>query len=379
MWAAMKELAGRASNVKSKSLKRIKSYLSNNYTGCQESIVRQIISFMKRIESVKIGNLDVHIKTKELDDIYKLSGIEELLPDLITLCEDKKVVVLVDELDRGWDGSEDARAFVAGLFAAATSMNTLTPDFHVLISLRRELYDNIPAIHEDAQKFRDLLRYVEWDEDGLRNLIERRITSGIGLHNLLFVGGAWEKLFVPQMSNGESTFKYMIDRTLYRPREIIQFCTQCIEKAPAGSAIIDERTIRSAELVYSRDRTQDIAQEYRFEYPGLEEILETFRGTSPTWARVDLELHCLRILTANICPEAASWLSGKDEKAVIKTLWRVGFLLAHVNTEDVAAADGPELVLGSHQVATLNLEMARVFTIHKMFHTHLGIQALHIQ
>jgi hypothetical protein len=56
--------------------------------------------------------------------------------------------VLVDELDRGWDSSEDAQAFLAGLFQACLSVNSLHDNLRVYISLRQELYDDVPALYE---------------------------------------------------------------------------------------------------------------------------------------------------------------------------------------------------------------------------------------
>ncbi|WP_261557897.1 hypothetical protein [Frankia tisae] len=37
------------------------------------------------------------------------------------------MTVLVGELGRGWDASEDSQAFVAGLFQACMSINDLSP------------------------------------------------------------------------------------------------------------------------------------------------------------------------------------------------------------------------------------------------------------
>jgi hypothetical protein len=57
----------------------------------------------------------------------------------------RRIIVLVDELDRGWDSSEDARAFVAGLFQACVSVNSLHENLRIYMSLRQELYDDVPA------------------------------------------------------------------------------------------------------------------------------------------------------------------------------------------------------------------------------------------
>lgn len=62
------------------------------------------------------------MRARELERLYKLEEIHHLLPALREVAASRRVIVLVDELDRGWDSSEDARAFVAGLFQACISV-----------------------------------------------------------------------------------------------------------------------------------------------------------------------------------------------------------------------------------------------------------------
>ena len=51
----------------------------------------------------------------------------------------------------------------------------------------------------------------------------------------------------------------MIDRTLYRPREIIQFCTLTLECARDSQIPVPLRgtAVREAEYSYSRERARD--------------------------------------------------------------------------------------------------------------------------
>jgi len=112
-----------------------------------------------------IGPAEASIKTRELDRMYKLDELAPLMDDLTDAVRNRPAVVLVDELDRGWDGSEDAKAFVAGLFQACSKLNELTPDLQVYMSLRQELYDSIPSLYEDAQKARDMIETISWDEN----------------------------------------------------------------------------------------------------------------------------------------------------------------------------------------------------------------------
>jgi hypothetical protein len=154
-------------------------YLRDNHAGQQGSPIGSLISYLKRMEGVKIGSYEAAAKTRELQQLYQLDEIKPLLTPLRKVLEGKKVFVLVDELDRGWDASEDARSFVAGLFQACISINDLSPHLRVYMSLRQELYDSIPELYEDAQKYRDLLEVISWDEKSLLKLIANRIRYSV--------------------------------------------------------------------------------------------------------------------------------------------------------------------------------------------------------
>lgn len=132
--------------------------------------------------------------------------------------------MLVDELDRGWDASEEAKAFVAGFFQACMSINGLSDNLRVYISLRQELYDNIPALYEDAQKFRDVIEVISWAKPKLLELIAARISYALGEVEHYSDQQCWDKVFARNSPDLHmSSFDSMVDRTLHRPREIIQF------------------------------------------------------------------------------------------------------------------------------------------------------------
>ncbi len=87
------------------------------------------------MESIKIGKYEASVKARELEKLYKLEEIHHLLPALTEIAASRRVIVLVDELDRGWDSSEDARAFVAPLFQASISINSLHDNLRVYMWL----------------------------------------------------------------------------------------------------------------------------------------------------------------------------------------------------------------------------------------------------
>lgn len=314
---AMKAATARAPSTKTAAYKAIHAYLLLNFKGEAIGVLDRLVSYMKRFEGARLGSYEVKGSARTLQSLYQIEEVSALLESLKDILARQKVYILVDELDRGWDGSEDAKQFVAGLFQAAIQINRLTPHLRVYISLRRELYDNIPEIYDDAQKVRDLVREVTWTEDSLRDLVGRRIRRVYRLPPSTGAAEAWNHIFAESLSYRKTgSFKYVADRTLFRPREIIQFCNQCIEHSE--DSLIDYGIIAKAEDEYSLDRLGDISAKFRFEYPGLREVFETFRGRVYSLTRSELELHCLEIVTGERrCQEARAWLVGGYGRAAI--------------------------------------------------------------
>lgn len=124
----MKEITKQGPRLKTGAAAKIYEYLRDNHKGAQDTPISVLVSYLKRIEGFKIGNYEASLKTRELTRLYKLEEVEPLLPYVNELVEKRRVAVLVDELDKGWDSSEDAKAFVAGLFQASVSLNEMSPN-----------------------------------------------------------------------------------------------------------------------------------------------------------------------------------------------------------------------------------------------------------
>ena len=148
------QVRNRTSNTKGASYKKLHAFLRDRFKDQQFNILDNLISYLKRFEGITVAGYGVSTKSSSLSNLYRLEEIKHLLPALQDLLGGVPVTILIDELDRGWDASEDARLFVSGVFQAAMQLNNISPNLRVFIALRRELYDNIPELFDDAQKYR---------------------------------------------------------------------------------------------------------------------------------------------------------------------------------------------------------------------------------
>ncbi len=373
----MKKIAEKDNNYLKKNCNKIFTYIRDNYSDGTYSKLDKLISYLKRIEGLKIGTYEAGLKTRELQKLYKLEEIHELIPELKSACSKYPIAIFVDELDRGWDSSEDAKAFVAGLFQAAITINELTPNLKVFISLRKELYDNIPALYEDSQKVWDLFELIEWDEDDLLKMITKRIEHSFPEMQGSTDNEKWSLIFAETLDYRQTkSFNYIVDRTLYRPRKIIQFCTEVKDKAFDNFNFpINYSTVSEAEFTYSGSRTKDIAAEYRFQYPGLLSVFESFRGMSYNFERDELEYFLLQLISGEVkLSTEVAWLKEQDPEFLISVLWQIGFLRAQAIGGLKAKRRSGSTYLGPHQISNLNLMNINKFHIHPMFRAFLGLK-----
>jgi energy-coupling factor transporter ATP-binding protein EcfA2 len=373
----MKSISSHSTSIKTGALGKIYEYLRDNHKGTAENPISVLVSYIKRIEGVKVGPYEAGIKVQELHNLYKLEEINRLIPFVTEVAKKRRILVLIDELDKGWDASEDAKCFVAGLFQAAISINSVSQNLRVLVSLRKELYDNIPALYEDSQKIVDVIETVSWDEPTLLALMAKRIRYLFPDLKDSDDPTCWHFIFAETLDYRKTkSFNYLVDRTLYRPRELIQFASICTENYARGeSSKVNYDLISRAEYRYSEQRTKDIAAEYRFQYPGLLKVFEAFRGQSYNLTRDAIDNVALQLSLKELdVGEASGWISDEDPENIIEILWRIGFLRAKAVGGVKALRRSGSSYLGSHQITSLHLPSIGNFHVHPMFRSYLGLK-----
>jgi hypothetical protein len=372
---AMKHYSNEFKTVLKTNAKGVYNYLRDNFKTEHLDKIDVFVSYLKRIDGIKIGPYEGGLKIKELQKLYKLEEINALIPELVELSKRKPLIILIDELDKGWDSSEDAKAFIGALFQAGLAINELDSKMRIVISLRKELYDDIPSLYDDFQKYYDLFEILEWDESSLFDLIIKRIKHSVqDLKNFSKID-VWHTVFSEKVSN-EPSFKYIVNRTLYRPREIIQFCTEAKERCvELRKNKIEINSIVTAEAKYSQNRAKDLAAEHKFQYPGLIDVFEAFRGNKCILTKTEVEQVCRKMINSEISTGTKTeWMKSQSEDYLINVLFQVGFLKAKtISYNGVKRVEG---FWGNHQISLPNLGNVHSFMIHPMFWLHLGISGI---
>lgn len=131
----------------------------------------------------------------------------------------------------------------------------------------------------------------------VHRLVRRRYTKQL-------VG--WKDL-LPAQVDGVAVDKYVVERTMYRPRDVVVFFNCCIEQA-IESPEISPKKFRSAEAEYSRLRFRSLADEWYGDYPNLLRFVESLKKKPPSFTVADigiaeLEDQCLGLVADAEAPD----------------------------------------------------------------------------
>jgi hypothetical protein len=115
----------------------IYNYVNTNSAMKGLSPIGVLVNYLKQLETVKLDAHESVVKSKNLQALYGLEEIKNLIPSLKKVLERSRMKVLIDELDKGWDDSEDAKYFIAGLFQATQKINLISPGLRVYVSIKK--------------------------------------------------------------------------------------------------------------------------------------------------------------------------------------------------------------------------------------------------
>lgn len=202
----------------------------------------------------------------------------------------ERVWLLVDDLDKGWPvrgtSSIDILIVRSLLNAARKLQHQLEANdvnFECLVFLRSDIYEHL---REDTpDKGKDTAIRLDWeDPEVFAEIIRRRVESSGELKGNF--REMWPHLCVP-LIDGQDSFTYMLERTLMRPRDLLQFLRTAMHiTINRGHSRIEEDDLRQAERSYSEDLLLTTSFEIANTYPEYSELLYAF-DDAPSVMSVD--------------------------------------------------------------------------------------------
>jgi hypothetical protein len=276
----------------------------------QKTFTDQVISFLQQIKEISfsgIGGLKTErgIAKNELYDLFKIIHDFEK-KSLFEHLEKKYLYVLIDDLDKNWTASQDNIDLIQCLFDCIIELGTrFYGNVKFIVALRTDIFRQL-NFHQ-TEKVRPYVTEINWYSSQLRRIIELRLTA----YWKCSIDRALSRF--PKRFRGEDFIEYLIQRTMRRPRDLINFVNLCINEANMKSAsYISGESVHAAERRYSRFRVEALLDEWKFVYPQLEEWIDLFAGI-----RYTINYNDLKSLFDH---------EARPIKEIIDILYEVGFL-----------------------------------------------------
>jgi hypothetical protein len=287
-----------------------------------DDLFSRFIRYLEQIQSVKVAGIEIAAKTKQLQALYALEPLYDLVLKIKRHMR-KKILILIDELDQGWDNSDNANRFLAGLIQAAIKIQSLNIQAHVVVFVRSEIWELVRTKLAQLDKIRSSIERLRWSDGELMNLIFKRIAHqfsyGLAGYDPQETLGA---LF--ESTDGVPGFSYILSRTTRRPREVLQFARLAHQNAAdTHSRGISREAIWKAEEEFSEWKLEHLCSEYLHIYPNIEPLLRLFRGKQKRISRSDLEFSILEFQES---PREQGIWAKRDISEIVGMLYQIEFV-----------------------------------------------------
>ena len=183
------------------------------------------------------------------------------------------ILYFIDDLDLLWSNTRASNNILLGLLACANMLMSLSKNIHLFIGIREDVYKLLLSKTQHSDKYRNV-ELLRWEKEELKEILEERIKFN-------FKGKVKHKdnsLFYhvfPEMIHKVDVLDWMVERTLGRPRELIQLSRIYTEKNE--SEYPNEQVLLLAERTYSEWKLQDLCNEYMYQYPGMMDLFNCWR------------------------------------------------------------------------------------------------------
>lgn len=196
------------------------------------------------------------------------SSLKKLIIDYFTTCtEDQRIIIQFDRLDDNYNQYQNIEQYYHAIISLFKVVYQLNQEFRsrnisnakVVLYLRSDILKELGKRDAESARWDDfcvtinwaIVNRDEWQYSNLLKMLNKRIYASLHRDDVKF-----ETLFDNDDINLMSikgrkydVFQYMVERTMHRPRDLIQFC-KYVQKETKESNDLYFRTIKNGEKDY---------------------------------------------------------------------------------------------------------------------------------
>jgi len=242
--------------------------------------------------STKLSQFGLKLITFISDSISEVKKNLNLLPTQLKIVDNflktRKIIVYIDDLDRGWEGKKDDIIRISALLNSVRDLSNDNVGLHFKIALRSDVYFLVRTADESTDKIEGSVVWLNWSNHEIFVMLIKRIMTFFGesvseksliLSPQSFLSNYMDSIFEKKFGGrgkweNASMHRVILSLIRKRPRDLVKLCTLAAQQAQADkSQIIRTKHLESIFEEYSQGRIQDTINEYRTELPNIEKLL----------------------------------------------------------------------------------------------------------
>jgi hypothetical protein len=338
----------------------------------------------ERAEVVQRGKSVINsIQMRELTDVLTYLN-DEVFPN-----KQQNYFICVDRLDENWVDDSFRYLLIRSLIETIRDFLQVQ-NVKIVAAIRTDLIERVFRYTRDPgfqeEKYRSLYLPLRWTKKQLLDLLNKRVNYLVRqTYTKKQVG--YVEVLPSRIDKNKHAADYLIDRTLKRPRDLIEFFNNIIEYA-AGKATLTRDMIFQGEGLYSKNRMRSLQDEWINDFPFLIDCTTILKQRTSTFhlntiQREQVEDLCLDNCLLDINQTRTDLLSVQSRAVIEGTMTWSAFLcsLIHIfyitgiiglKTESFEAYqwahEGPSTIVAD------TISMDTSIMIHPMFYRILGIK-----
>ena len=261
----------------------------------------------------------------------------------------RKIVVYIDDLDRGWEGKKDDISRISALLNSIRDLANDNEGLLFKVSLRSDVFYLVRTSDESTDKIEGSVVWCQWTNHEILILLIKRILTYFGeivkdnvlintpQHHLSqYLDPVIERKFSGRGKWADTyTYKVLMTMIRKRPRDLVKLCSLAAQEAKKdNSSIVRTQHFQAIFEEYSQGRIQDTINEYRSELSNIESLLFGMKPTKKAKTAGDGYVYTtneLMLKLNNIMQHHRYYLKdGKlaDAKMLAHFLYKINFITA---------------------------------------------------
>ncbi len=319
--------------------------------------------------------------------IQKLNEILDLLSETSFNDSQKKYYIIIDQLDEDWAESKTRYKFIRALIEEIKVFRRIN-NIKIIVALRKDLLNSVFNSTRGSgfqeEKYESYILDIKWTADQLTELVKKRV-SEVYKKQYTKDDVTIEDIF-PTPKGGKRgmlPLDYIIERTLYRPRDILQFVNEAFNIA-YNRERISWSSIHQAEAIYSTKRLRSLKEEWSDIYPSFEQTVEILRNLPVRFTRGSISQATLDHITSELSIEDTNDSCAIIAKQVLNSQARPSdvlneilmclYTLSVIGFKISSTEKYKWSFINSVPVSKNEIKRANDIKIHKMLHKALDIR-----